>query len=237
MPRTIAPLVLTLPLALTACQTQAEAPRDAKTAEGEQPVSGIEPIPGTVGSKPAGEGDAPVDIAPIAPEGEHAFSVLDMLEVDRVSSPAPSPDGSAVAYLVRATDMAANKGRTSLWLAGLDGSEPVRLDAHPKGLSQPTWSPDGKWIYFVSSRSGSSQIWRLPMEGARSAGAPQQVTKLPVPVANMLLSPDGSTLAFSAELFPDCADLQCTVDRLAAEEADPATGVVYDRLFVRHWDT
>ncbi|MCA9699305.1 MAG: S9 family peptidase, partial [Myxococcales bacterium] len=36
---------------------------------------------------------------------------------------------------------------------------------------------------------------------------------------------------------PDCADLQCTVDRLAAEEADPATGVVYDRLFVRHWDT
>ncbi len=188
-------------------------------------------------STPAAEDDAtPPTLAPIAPPGEHPFSVLDMLEVDRVQSPALSPDGTAIAYVLRETDMAANMGRTSLWVVEIASGTPIRLDAHPKGASAPMWSPDGKWIYFMSKRSGSSQVWRMSFAG-RSVGALEQVSDLPVALANAELSPDGTTLVASAELFPDCETLACTVERLAAAEADPASGHVYERMFVRHWDT
>jgi dipeptidyl aminopeptidase/acylaminoacyl peptidase len=39
------------------------------------------------------------------------------------------------------------------------------------------------------------------------------------------------------DVFPDCADLRCTKDRLTTREKNKATGRVYDRIFVRHWDT
>jgi dipeptidyl aminopeptidase/acylaminoacyl peptidase len=173
------------------------------------------------------------ELPAIAPAGEHPFSVLDMLEVDRVSSPALSPDGERVVYVVRETDMQANVGRTSLWLAALDGTAPRVLDRHAKGVSGPVWSPDGTHVYFLSSRAGSSQVFRVAVD----SGSVEQVTALPVAVANLVLAPDGSKLAVSAELFPDCPDLACTVERTQAQSDDHTTGVVYDRLFVRHWDT
>ncbi len=182
------------------------------------------------------ESSEPVQLAAIAPAGEHPFSVLDLLEVDRVQSPALSPDGKRIAYVLRETDMQANLGRSSLWVADFEGGSPVRLDAHPKGLNSPLWSPDGKWIYFVSKRSGSSQVWRMAIEG-RAAGALAQVSDLPVSIANLELAPDGQTLVVSAELFPDCETLACTAEREREVEADPATGQTYDRLFVRHWDS
>ncbi|MFO7565408.1 MAG: S9 family peptidase [Enhygromyxa sp.] len=181
------------------------------------------------------DAEAPA-LAPIAPSGEHPFSVLDLLEVDRVSSPTLSPDGEVVAYVLRETDMAGNRGRTSLWLQPVAGGEPTRIDAHPKGASQPQWSPDGKHLYFVSSRAGTSQVFRRAITEA-GAGPVETITELPVAVSNLLLSPDGKRLALTAELDPECPDLECSVERAAAAEADPASGVVYDRMFVRHWDT
>ena len=60
---------------------------------------------------------------------------------------------------------------------------------------------------------------------------------MPLDVGSMALSPDGSSLALSMEVFPDCPDLQCTVDRLAEEDGRVASGVLYESLFIRHWDT
>jgi dipeptidyl aminopeptidase/acylaminoacyl peptidase len=88
-------------------------------------------------------------------------------------------------------------------------------------------------IYFLSTRSGSSQVWKI----ARTGGEAVQVTELPLDVGSMALSPDGVSLAVSMEVFPDCPDLQCTVDRLREEEERVSSGVLYDRLFIRHWDT
>jgi dipeptidyl aminopeptidase/acylaminoacyl peptidase len=216
-------------LPILGCPAQTPPPPPAKER--------VEPGPPSEPDKPKPVDDAkPIEIAAIAPAGEHPFSVLDLLEVDRVQAPALAPDGKSIAYVLRETDMQANLGRTSLWVVGTGGETPIRLDAHPKGLSSPLWSPDGKWIYFVSKRSGSSQVWRIGYEG-RAAGALVQVSDLPVPIANLELSPDGETLVVSAELFPDCDTLACTADRLKDVEADPATGQAYDRMFVRHWDS
>ncbi|MDQ7007218.1 MAG: S9 family peptidase [Acidobacteriota bacterium] len=168
-----------------------------------------------------------------APEASHPFSVHDMLAMERISDPRPSPDGSRVVFTLRSTDLEANRGRTDLYLVGIDGQGLKRLTTHPGGDWGGRWAPDGETIYFLSTRSGSSQVWKI----AAGGGEAQQVTDLPLDLGNLLISPDGRFLAFSADVFIDCKDMQCTADRLAEREKRKASGRVYERLFIRHWDT
>ncbi len=167
------------------------------------------------------------------------FTADDLVRLARVSDPQVSPDGRRVAYTLRETDLEADRGRTDLWVLELatrprDGvsSPPRRLTQHPASDSAPRWAPDGLGLYFLSSRSGSSQVWYLALSG----GEPQQVTALPLDVSSFEVSPRGDRLAVSMEVFPDCADLKCTVDRQAALGKQKASGLIYDQLFVRHWD-
>jgi dipeptidyl aminopeptidase/acylaminoacyl peptidase len=165
----------------------------------------------------------------------HPFSVEDLVRLNRVSDPVLSPDGKTVAFTVRETDMAANRGRTDLWALDLaaKGARPRRLTSHPENDSSAQWSADSRYIYFSSNRSGSSQIWRLNVGG----GEAEQVTNLPLDVGSFKVSPNGMKLALSLEVFPDCATLACTSERLAATTASKASGMVHDRIFIRHWDT
>ena len=224
-------------LTLCACTPEREpagtpASADAPTSPVEGAASGAEGAEPAEGAQAAEEELG--ELAPIAPEGEHDFSVLDLLEVDRVSSPALSPDGKTVAYVLRETDIEADRGRTSLWLVPVAGGEPRLIDRHAAGASQPSWAPDGSALYFVSSRSGTSQVHRLTLAPEGPARV-EQISALPVSVSNLVVSPDGQRLAVSAELYVDCPDLACSVERQAS--AGKASGVVYDRMFVRHWDT
>jgi dipeptidyl aminopeptidase/acylaminoacyl peptidase len=169
-----------------------------------------------------------------APRG---FTVEDMVKMERVSSPVLSPDASRVAYTVRTTDMGKNRGHTEVWMLDLRSKavlSPQRLTQGDASSTDPEWSPSGDAIYFLSSRSGSSQVWRLPLSG----GEASRVTDLPVDVDNFRISPKGDRIALSAGVFRDCADLACTKTRLD-EQGKPGktSGKVYDRLFVRHWDT
>ena len=164
--------------------------------------------------------------------GKHPFNVHDLVMLKRVSDPRLSPNGSMVAFTERRTDYAANKGVYSIQLLDLN-----RPDALPKRLvdnaTDPRWSRDGSHIYFLSSRSGSTQLWSIPASG----GTPEQVTHYPLDIGSFKLSPDGMHVALTMDVFTDCATLACTRKRLDARKADPATGRLYTRLFVRHWDT
>jgi dipeptidyl aminopeptidase/acylaminoacyl peptidase len=161
----------------------------------------------------------------------HPFSVHDMLAMDRISDPRVSPDGKLVAFAVRSTDLAANKGRQAIHLAAVDGSWERRLTSSSGNDTQPRWAPDGAYLYFLSTRSGSSQVWRLPMAG----GEAEQVTNLPLDVDALEVAPDGSFLVFSLPVFPGRTpdETKATLDEKAAAKA---TGVIYDRLLFRHWD-
>ena len=165
-----------------------------------------------------------------APRG---LTAKDLVMLDRVSDVHVAPDGRTAVYLVRRTDWEANRGRTALWRVDLKARIPEAEPVPGIGddVGSPQFSPDGRWIYFLSGRSGSGQVWRAPAAG----GAPEAVTRLPVGVDAFRLSPDGRTLVVGLAVFPDCADLKCTADRRSAPAVP--SGRAYDRLFVRHWDT
>ena len=84
------------------------------------------------------------------------FTAEHLVRIDRVGAPAVSPDGDLVVYAVRHTDMEADKGRYDLWLSTIDGAAPRRLTTHEANDTSPAWSPDGRYILFLSSRGDST---------------------------------------------------------------------------------
>ena len=174
-------------------------------------------------------------VAAVHAQEKRPFSVEDLVRLKRVSEPALSPDGAAVAFSVRETDMDANRGRQDVWSLDLTtkGAQPRRLTSHRENDSAPEWSADGRYLYFLSARSGSTQVWRL----AAAGGEAEQVTDLPLDVGSFRAAPNGARLAVSLEVFAECTDLACTSERLQQAGATKATGKVHDRIFVRHWDT
>ena len=167
---------------------------------------------------------------PAPAEEPHPFSVHDMLAMDRIGDPQVSPDGKTIAFTVRSTDLEANRGRTDIWLVGVDGADPRRLTTDPAGDWNPRWCLDGG-LFFLSTRSGSSQIWRIDP----SCGEAVQLSDFPLDVGNLEVVPQLRRLAFTLDVYPDMTVAE-TVARDEAKAAEPATGMIYDELMFRHWD-
>lgn len=162
------------------------------------------------------------------------FDADALVRLKRLSDVQVSPDFSLAVYALRETDMEANKGQTRIWALSLlaEDAQPRPLTAF--GSSSPRFSADGASLYFLSSRSGSSQVHRLDLNAPGEAVA---VTDLSIDVLSFDVVPGGKHLLLSLAVFPDCADIACTVQRSKAQAEAEVTGQVYDRLFIRHWDT
>jgi len=87
-------------------------------------------------------------------------------------SPRWSPDGKRIVFDTRANDPA-RVGNPSIWMVDADGGQVRRLTGAGTGDVAPSWSHDGAWVYFASTRSGTLQIWKIPSQG----GAAVQVTR------------------------------------------------------------
>lgn len=164
------------------------------------------------------------------------FDVRDLATLDRVSSPTLSPDGRRVVFAKRVVDLAANKSATGLWIEDLmarDAAPPVRLTPEGWNVNSPGFSADGRSVYFLSAKSGSMQLYSIPAEG----GTPKQLTAFPADVGGYKLSPDGKRVAVNLEAFAECkTDLACSQKKLDERGKQKNTGVVFDRMFIRHWD-
>ena len=157
------------------------------------------------------------------------------MTMQRICDPQASPDGSQVAFVVRTTDFEANRGRNDLWLVDMDGGGRGRLTTDAADDTAPRWSPDGKRLYFLSTRSGSSQVWRIAVAGGDKDAV--QVTDLPLDVANLLVSPDGSRLAFSRRGLPRLRRLSpAPRSGSPPRRSSRPSAALRRRLFVRHWD-
>jgi dipeptidyl aminopeptidase/acylaminoacyl peptidase len=101
----------------------------------------------------------------------------DLARLQRVGTPVVSPEGDWVAYTVSQSDTKEDKGQTHLWMVKWDGSVHLELTFGKEGASSPKFSPDGRYISFLSSRPGpakDSQVWVLDRRG----GEAEQLTAI-----------------------------------------------------------
>ena len=177
---------------------------------------------------------AALGVTGVAMAAPHPFDVKDLVMMDRVGAPVLSPDGTTVAFTVRSTDYDANKGVTSLWTVPLADGKPVQRVGGEPGAANPKWARDGSGIYFLAAKGDQTQLWRVPAAG----GDAKAISELPLDINGYQVSPDGKSVLLSIDVFPDCPAsnaLACTRERLDERKDDKATGMLYTRMFVRHW--
>ncbi len=169
--------------------------------------------------------------APAADTGR-AFTLEDLYRVKSVGEPAISPDGKTIVYTVATNDWATKKKTTALWRVGADGSNPRALTAGDANDTHPFFSPDGRTLAFVSTRTGEPQVFFLPLEG----GEAEQKTRFPGGVDAPAFSRDGRHLVFAADVFPFCgADAACNKKASDARDASKIKAHLADSLLYRHW--
>ncbi|HLG77924.1 MAG TPA: hypothetical protein VKX46_16030, partial [Ktedonobacteraceae bacterium] len=142
------------------------------------------------------------------------ITIEDLYKIASVSQPRISPDGQRVAYVVTTIDERKHEYRSAIWMISTAGGEARRLTSEPANASNPVWSPDGRWLAFISERAGEAsraeaeeqrkrgkdkpQIWLLPTDG----GEAHQLTFLPHGASNPAWSPDSRWIAFEAGVGP-----------------------------------
>jgi dipeptidyl aminopeptidase/acylaminoacyl peptidase len=160
----------------------------------------------------------------------HAITFDDLIAMHRVAEAELSPDGKWMAYTVATPDLEANRNVTNLWMAPVAGGEAIQLTRTGKD-SSPKWSPDGKTIAFLSTRSGDSQVYLLSMEG----GEAHPLTKLSTGADLVKWSPDGKTILFTSSVYPDCKDDSCNQKRNEEKDKNKVKAHVAETLLYRHW--
>jgi dipeptidyl aminopeptidase/acylaminoacyl peptidase len=162
------------------------------------------------------------------------ITVNDLLSMSRISDPQLSPDGTRVLYTVAVPDVKANRTARDVWMVTLASGEARALTTGGHE-GRGRWSPDGKSVAFISTRSGSMQLYVVTLAGDGVAGTPKQITNLSSDVDGIVWAPDGRSIAFTAEVYPDCRDEACNAARDKAVEEQPSKARIYDRLLYRHW--
>lgn len=166
------------------------------------------------------------------PAQKQPFNFEAMMKLARLSEPHLSPDGRTVAFTLGRIDMEKNTTVRQIYTVPVAGGTPVVLTAEGNN-TRPRWSPDGKRLAFLSTRSGGSQIWVMNPDGSEQ----KAVTSLSTEAANFQWTPDGKAFVFTSEVYPDCgADDACNKKKLDAEKASKVKARVYTSLLYRHWN-
>jgi dipeptidyl aminopeptidase/acylaminoacyl peptidase len=171
--------------------------------------------------------------APMSPSPVRPFSLDDVLRVRDVSEPQISPDGGWVAYTVSISDTGEDRNKSAVWMASWDGARTVRLTTSKQGENTPRWSPDGRWLGFLSSRDDEhTQLWLLDRQG----GEGRKVTTFHSDVDDYVWAPDGKRVALvveDADTAKPKTPLPVVIDRFQfKQDEDGYLGAARRHLYV-----
>lgn len=156
---------------------------------------------------------------------EHLTPEL-LQELGKISDLQASPDGTQLLYGVGYTSVKENRSNRELFVLDLASGESTQITKTPKSESNAVWSNNGKQIYFLSSESGSMQMWSMNADGSNR----QQMSDLDRDIEGFLLSPDkNQVLLIMAIDVP-------RIDSTLFEGLDKTTGRLWDDMNYRHWD-
>jgi dipeptidyl aminopeptidase/acylaminoacyl peptidase len=118
----------------------------------------------------------------------------DVYNIKDVRDPQRSPDGKWVAYVVSRAIKDTDKNDSDIWMASWDGTQEIQLTSSAENESQPKWSPDNKYLSFISSRQGAKggQLWLMN----RAGGEAVKVTDVKGGISDYAWSPDAKRLVF-----------------------------------------
>ncbi len=142
-----------------------------------------------------------------------------------------SPDGSRAIYTVAVPDLTGNRTARNVWIVSLKTGEARPLTATGRD-SDARWAPDSARIALISQRESGAQIWTLDVDRPNDA---KRLTGLSGGADNIVWSPDGRTIAFTSEVYPDCKDDACNAARDDERARNPSKARIYDGLLYRHW--
>lgn len=157
-----------------------------------------------------------------------------MWKLQRVGSPALTPDGKFAIVTLTRYDMELNKGQTDLWRIPTAGGSAEQLTADPASESEPQVSPDGRWVLFSAKRDDdkANQLYVLPLGG----GEARRLTNVPTGAGSAKWFADSQRVAFLSAVWPDLPDFAAQGKRLKEREDSKMAGRVYARAPVTYWD-
>src|SRR3984957_12678775 len=122
-------------------------------------------------------------------QGGRTLAPDDLYRVQELSDPQVSPDGGWVAYVVTTNERDPDEARSAIWMVSWDGRERLALTAAADGTGKPRWSPDGRYLAFVSTPAGSdkAQIMLLDRRGDDA----RALTSVAGDIGEYAWSPDG----------------------------------------------
>ncbi|MDR3684017.1 MAG: S9 family peptidase [Geothrix sp.] len=136
---------------------------------------------------------APALLPCLAQTPSRTLALEDLGRIAAVGDPQVSPEGAWVAYTVSCADPEKDSRRKDLWMVSWDGTRRVRLTWGPGSAGSPRWSPDGRYLAFLSARGEGepgSQVWLLD----RLGGEARPLTHLKGGVSDLAWSPDAKRL-------------------------------------------
>ncbi len=162
------------------------------------------------------------------------LSAEKMWALKRLGDPAITPDGSLAVVPVTTFDIPDNKGLTDLWLFPVAGGAPRQLTSDKANDTQPTVSPDGKWIAFVSRRGDDTenQVYVIAVDG----GEARRVTNIPTGVSVPKWFPDSKRIAFVSEVWSDLVRWEDQAARKKEREATKMTARVWSKAPISYFD-
>src|SRR5262245_7001446 len=116
----------------------------------------------------------------------------DIFEIKNVGDPRISPDGAWIAYTVSSLDKKEDTSDTDIYMVSVAGGAPIKLTGSKKPETSPRWSPDGRYLAFLSSRDGKqTQVYLLDRRGGEASA----ITDYKTGASALAWSPDSSKLA------------------------------------------
>ena len=153
--------------------------------------------------------------AQAAPASLRPITVDDNFQVREVDDPQISADGVWVAYTVSTSSLKDDEEKTRIWMAPTAGGDVIPLTLEEVSSEHPRWSPDGKYLAFLSKRDeGKTQVWLLNRQG----GEAQRLTETIQDVKDFAWSPDSKRLVLMLQ-DPTPEDLDAAKEK-ATEKSE-----------------